>query len=228
MSGNHLHAKEFVIGATVGSLLGSVAALLVAPKAGKDLRDDLCDTYCNIADKTEDLACRGKSFAKSFGSQATDWSRKAKCCAGDAKKSFNKWRGVEEEETDSTRELLIGGLVGGLVGVAIGLLLAPKPGEELRHDIANAYEDITDRGHDFADSMSKKGKYFAKNARSGANKWLDLAKDLVENLTDEVHESGEHWAERIKDLVGNKRANDVIDWARFGYKVWEGIRGNKR
>ena len=39
MRHHHVHTKEFIVGAAIGSLLGSVAALLIAPKSGKKLRE---------------------------------------------------------------------------------------------------------------------------------------------------------------------------------------------
>jgi len=52
---NHNRSRDFLIGATVGSLLGTVSALLLAPKSGRKLRQDLCDTCCEMTDKTQDI-----------------------------------------------------------------------------------------------------------------------------------------------------------------------------
>ncbi len=221
----HLHTKEFVIGAAVGSLLGSVAALLIAPKAGKKLREEICDAYNCLTDKTQDLASRGKSLAKSFGCQTCDWTNKAKSAVDGAKKTVKSWTSEDEEET--TSDLLIGGLVGGIVGAAVGLLLAPKSGEELRQDLADTYEDMSDRTQDFADDVTQKGKSFAKAASSKANKWLSLAQDIIDDLTDGAQEKGEDWIEQAKGLVKNKRANEMMDWAQLGYRLWRGIQSRR-
>lgn len=226
MGHGHMHTKEFVVGAAVGSLLGSVAALLVAPKAGKKLRAEICDAYCNISDKTQDLASKGKSLAKSFGCQTCGWVSKGKSAVDGAKESIRGW-GSEEEEEETTRDLLIGGLVGGILGATVGLLLAPKSGEALRQDISDTYEDMSERTHDFANDVTKKGKSFAKKASSRANKWLDLAKEVVDGLTDEVEEKGEDWVEHVKGLVNNKHANKVMDWAHLGYRLWQGIQSKR-
>lgn len=226
MGHHHLHTKEFVVGAAVGSLLGSVAALLIAPKAGDQLRQDIYDGYCNIADKTQDLASRGKSVAKNIGCQTCNWTSRAKSIVNGATKTIKKWTSDEVEE-DTTRDLLIGGLIGGVLGVTIGLFLAPKPGQELRRDLVDTYEDISERTQDFADDISKKGKFFAKNARSKANKWLDLARHLVEDLTEEAQEKGEDWIEQAKGLVNNKRMNNVMDWAHLGYRLWQRTKSKR-
>jgi gas vesicle protein len=227
MGHNHLHAKEFVIGAAVGSLLGSVAALLVAPKAGQKLRADICDAYCDFTDKTEDLAKRGRHLAKNFGCQTCSWANKAKSAVDGAKKMVKGWVSEEEEGEETTRDLLIGGLVGGVLGAAIGLLLAPKSGEQLRQDLVETYDDISEKTQDFADHVTKKGKTFAKTARSKTNKWINLAKDIIDDLTEETEEKAEDWLERVKGLVNNKCVNDVLGWAQLGYRVWEGIQSKR-
>src|SRR4029079_6627348 len=47
--------EGFVKGAVLGGLIGSAAGLLLAPKAGKDLRCDIADTYCNFNEKGHHL-----------------------------------------------------------------------------------------------------------------------------------------------------------------------------
>jgi gas vesicle protein len=228
MGNHHLHTKEFIVAAAVGSLLGGVAALLIAPKAGSDLRGDISDAYCSMSDKTQHLAGKGKSFAKNFGCHSCDWSDKAKSFLDSAKKSVNRWRGEEEEEENTTKDLLIGGLIGGLLGVAAGLLLAPKPGGQLRRNLSDAYDDMSERGQEFAENLSKQGKSFAKKAQTSANKWVKLATHLVEDLTGGIQEKGEEWVDQVKELVNNRRIHDVIDWAHLGYRVWNGIQSKNR
>lgn len=225
--GHHLHKKEFVVGAAVGSLLGSVAALLIAPKTGDKLRNDICDAYCNMADKTQDLASRGRSLAKDIGCQTCDWASKAKSVVEDATKTVKGWVSEEEEE-DTTRDLLIGGLIGGVLGAAVGLLLAPKPGEELRHDLAETYEDLSDKAQDFTNNVTKRGKSFAKTAQSKANKWLSLAQSVVENLAEDAQGKGEDLIEQVRGLVNNKRVNEVLNWAQLGYRAWQSLQSKKR
>lgn len=226
MRQHHLHTKEFVVGAAVGSLLGSVAALLIAPKAGKKLREDICDAYTCLTDRTQDLANRGKSLAKSFGCQTCGWTNKAKSAVECAGKMVKGWTSEEEEE-ETTRDLLIGGLIGGIVGAAVGLLLAPKSGEDLRHDLAETYDDLSEKTQDFAEDVAKRGKSFAKTANSKANKWLAFAQDIIDDLTEGAQEKGEEWIEQAKGLVKNKRVNEVMDWAQLGYRLWRGIQSRR-
>ncbi|WP_068467946.1 YtxH domain-containing protein [Candidatus Protochlamydia phocaeensis] len=220
---NHINSKEFLVGAAVGSLLGGVAALLTAPKSGKRLRGDINNMYCDLSDRTQDVAQqvskRGKSLAKSMSSQTCDWADKAKCIVSGVK----NWVGLEEEEEEeTTRDLLIGGLVGGILGATAGLLLAPKAGSELREDLADAYNDVSDRTQDMAEEIAKKGKSFAKTARSRTNKWLELAREVVDEISGQVQEKGEDFTDTAKD-----RLNDIMDWAALGMRVWKGINSKR-
>jgi len=222
-----IHAREFMVGAAVGSMLGGVAALLVAPKAGRKLREDICDTYRNISEKTHDLAKKGKSLTKGVSCKSCDWADTARSfLGGTIKNAKGLIADVEEEYT--TRDLLIGGLIGGVLGAAVGLLIAPKSGDELRNDLVETYEDISEKAEDFTDNFSKKGKAFVKKANSKANKWLDFAKDIVDNLAEEVEDKGEDLVEHVKGLFNNKKVNDVLDWAQVGYRAWQGIQSKRR
>lgn len=218
MTHKQMHTREFVIGAAVGSLLGGVAALLSSPKAGKKIREDICNTYCDLAHRTEELAHKGRSIAETIGSESSKWGCRAKHAVEDAKNSVRGMMGQQvEEEENHAKDFLIGGLAGGIVGAVIGLLLAPKAGEDLRQDLTDTYEDVSERT-----------QAFAKSSQSKANHWLDIAKEVVDGLTDDVHDRGEQVIDRAKGLVNNKRIRDVMDWAALGVRVWQKAKKSKR
>lgn len=218
MTHKQTHTREFVIGAAVGSLLGGIAALLAAPKAGKILREELCDTYCDLAKRTEDLADKGRALAHTIGSESGKWTGKARRAVDDAKRSVRGLMGQRvEEEENHAKDFLIGGLAGGIVGAVVGLLLAPKAGGELRQELIEKYEDVSDRSH-----------AFAKSSRSKANKWLALAREVVEDFTEDAHDKGEEVIDRAKGLINNKRIHDVMDWAALGVRLWQKAKKSKR
>lgn len=47
-------SKNFVVGAILGGLIGTAAALLLAPKSGGDLREDIRDVYDDFKDSIND------------------------------------------------------------------------------------------------------------------------------------------------------------------------------
>jgi gas vesicle protein len=81
-------------------------------------------------------------------------------------------------------------LIGLGAGALAGLLLAPKPGKQLRRDIKRGYDDAKDTLGD----------------------WADEAKDRVRDAGDRVREA----SERVRDVAsrGVEMAGDLRDSAR--------------
>jgi len=52
------NCKSFIRGALAGSIVGSVAALLFAPKSGRELRQNITDQARNVSDKGQELAVK--------------------------------------------------------------------------------------------------------------------------------------------------------------------------
>jgi len=95
--------KDLLVGAVVGTVLGAVTALLLAPKSGRELRADLAEGIHTISDKTQQVAetvvDKSKQLAGTIsektqiiGSHTTEWAGKVKekalswrqCKAGEA------------------------------------------------------------------------------------------------------------------------------------------------
>lgn len=72
--------KNFFMGAVVGGVLGSVTALLFAPKSGDKVRKDIARKYNDFSDKTQKMVC-------DMSEQALEIVEKAKDLALDAKDS---------------------------------------------------------------------------------------------------------------------------------------------
>jgi gas vesicle protein len=86
------------------------------------------------------------------------------------------------ESSDSTAGTAITFLMIGLgVGAALGLLLAPKPGRQLRRDLRRSYDDAletasewTDEAKDRFEEVVEKGSDLADELRSKAKPLSDL------------------------------------------------------
>ncbi|WP_057913264.1 YtxH domain-containing protein [Peribacillus muralis] len=50
-----INSKDFMIGALIGGMIGAATALFMAPKTGKELRNDFNEQAKNITEKTEKL-----------------------------------------------------------------------------------------------------------------------------------------------------------------------------
>jgi|SRR5690625_1574342 len=62
-----INSKDFLIGTLIGSIIGASAALLLAPKSGKELRQDINQG----ASKVKDKAIEWKDVAYEKGSEWT-------------------------------------------------------------------------------------------------------------------------------------------------------------
>lgn len=94
-------AKQMVLGAVAGSIVGAGTALLLAPKSGEDLREDINDTYQDLKeDFKEGIIQQGENLMKNSG-----WSSKS---------------------SSSNTNILIGGIAGGILCAAAVYLLTQK------------------------------------------------------------------------------------------------------
>ncbi|MCA0171548.1 YtxH domain-containing protein [Bacillus sp. RAR_GA_16] len=71
MSDNNINTKDFIIGTLIGGIVGAAAALLSAPKSGKELRSDLNQQAGVVKDKTS-------QFRESAVERSTDFANRAK------------------------------------------------------------------------------------------------------------------------------------------------------
>ncbi|MBN3525363.1 YtxH domain-containing protein [Paenibacillus apiarius] len=71
---NNCAGGTFVKGLVVGGLLGAAAALLLAPKSGRELRSELNDKAQIVGGKTKEIACdlgtRTSEVVKTVGAKA--------------------------------------------------------------------------------------------------------------------------------------------------------------
>jgi gas vesicle protein len=109
---NSTKGKDLLVGAVVGSVLGAVAALLLAPKSGKELRGDIAEQVNNITEKTQqvtgEVTQKTQEIAKTVSSHTSELYSKAKDAAINVAEGVRSWRdsskvelNTEEEETVS-------------------------------------------------------------------------------------------------------------------------------
>lgn len=69
-----IHVKDFVIGALVGGIVGAAAALLLAPKAGSDLRNDVAVQAVTLKEKGVELSGTAKEKTTQLSHQIKEQS----------------------------------------------------------------------------------------------------------------------------------------------------------
>lgn len=99
---------DFLIGAVVGGVMGAVAALLLAPKSGKELRADIADQAQQLGSKTQKLAETVSSKTQVLAKQVTDQTgellHKAKEMAESVSEEMKVWKEARKEAAVSSEE----------------------------------------------------------------------------------------------------------------------------
>ncbi len=102
-------------------------------------------------------------------------------------------------ENNSGKNFLIGAVVGGVLGAITALVLAPKPGKELREDISQQVDKISGKTVEIAGIVSDKTTELAKvvGAQSVelAGKARDVATVIADAVTEVVADEVRAWKE---------------------------------
>jgi|CXWL01.1.fsa_nt_gi gas vesicle protein len=111
---------------------------------------------------------------------------------------------IEENEPKCLGKTGIGSklmflLVGGGLGAVIALLLAPKPGRELRQDIADAAVKGYDETLDAANRVKEQAVEYYETVKEAGDRALDVVAERVSILKDEVADD----AAKISGVIGN-------------------------
>lgn len=133
---------------------------------------------------------------------------------------------MQKERVSSSKVFLVGAILGGVLGATAGLLMAPKSGKELRNDLSETYEDISERAQEFADVAGKRGHAFAKNMSSQTSEWTDRARDIVDTVSSGLKSWTENAHNGAHPKEHQNRLEEVLDWATLGISIWQKI--NKR
>lgn len=150
-----IQGNDFVKGALLGGLIGGVAYLLIAPKSGREIRDDIMTGYSNLSERTQD-------FADNIRSRG------------------NRLLGRQEEKTflEENGTFIAGGAIGAVICALAALLLAPQSGEELREGLGDRYEEIRDKTEDFVNTLNSKRQQCVEHI----DDWKDTLSTLVDKL----------------------------------------------
>lgn len=156
MSDQH-NGFDFVKGALIGGVLGSVAALLSAPKSGRELRDDIVDTYNTVNHKSQEVASNFR----------------------DKRRQLARYLNGERPAAPRGNALIKGGIAGLTVGAIAALLLARKSGKQLRRDLNNQYAHVRHRAGDFVSDLDHRREAVMENVEN----WKDTLASLIDKAT---------------------------------------------
>lgn len=100
----------------------------------------------------------------------------------------------EQEESAGSGMFLLGAVAGALVGASVALLMAPKPGAEMRSDLnasfnslrdaaARRYREMADRAGVQLENIEEKADQLADQLETSAREALDMASAKVQSAT---------------------------------------------
>src|SRR6266481_1240901 len=92
--------------------------------------------------------------------------------------------GNDRDNSDNISTRLTYFLVGAGIGAVLALLFAPKSGEELRNDIADATRKGIDRSKEAAQQLGNKAAEYYDTARETAGEYYEATRERAGELYD--------------------------------------------
>ena len=96
-------AGSFLLGAIVGGVIGAAAALFLAPKTGKEMRDDFSTQAAQLKEKGIEISAIAKDKATEYSSVAKD---KAVEFSSIAKDKATEYTSTAKEKTDEVAKTI--------------------------------------------------------------------------------------------------------------------------
>ncbi|HEV2912099.1 MAG TPA: YtxH domain-containing protein [Pyrinomonadaceae bacterium] len=144
-----------------------------------------------------------------------------------------EYRRREDEGSDvSTRLTYL--LIGGSIGAILALLFAPKSGQELRGDIADATRKGIDRSRETAAQLGTKAGEYYEATRERAADLYSSAADRAGNLADTAREAAARKSGQLSAAIEagkqayteEKRRTETSAMIEGGPTYYEGERKN--
>lgn len=96
---------SFLVGALIGGVVGAATALFLAPKTGKEMRDEFSTQAIQIKDKSIELSAIAKDKAQEYGTvakdKATEFADIAKGKTDDLTKTIQKQSAIVADKVKS-------------------------------------------------------------------------------------------------------------------------------
>jgi len=98
-------AGSFLVGALVGGVIGAAAALFLAPKTGKEMREDFSTQATQLKDKSIEISTVAKDKASEYTTVAKD---KASEFSSAAKEKASEFTSAAKEKTEEVTKTIQG------------------------------------------------------------------------------------------------------------------------
>jgi len=127
--------------------------------------------------------------------------------------------GHDRDSGDNISTRLTFFLVGAGIGAVLALLFAPKSGEELRSDIADATRKGIDRSKEAAQQLGTKASEYYDTARETAGEYYEATREKATELYDTATAKAGEVVSKTRD-VATRQAGSIQAAVEAGKKAY--------
>ena len=127
--------------------------------------------------------------------------------------------GNDRDSGDNTSTKLTFFLVGAGIGAVLALLFAPKSGEELRSDIADATRKGIDKSKEAAQQLGAKATEYYDTARETAGEYYEATREKATELYDTATAKAGEVVTKTRD-VATRQAGSITAAVEAGKKAY--------
>ncbi|WP_078597153.1 YtxH domain-containing protein [Evansella clarkii] len=168
-NGNSMDTKDFLIGAIIGGVIGATSAMLLAPKSGRELRENINEKALTAKGKTVEFKNTAVEKSNEYTQLAKDKSSELSRAA---KEQFSRVKGDYKSVADK----------------------AANMGSELTEDIKNIMETEKDAGRELAEKVVAEIEDTSQKLRSDIEQYSNQAGSQGTEDTKVESESGKDTA----------------------------------
>jgi len=153
----------------IGTLVGAVAALLLAPKSGRQIRKDISKQAHLLSDRAQKMRNTAKKTARkqiSMLQKQVDRAQKEidRVHLPDLSKV------TLQKRSNPAGKWIAGIAIGSALGTVATLLLTPKPGLQLRRQLRRETDDLAGRAANLAHEAANEARQRAKKMAAEISK----------------------------------------------------------
>ena len=127
--------------------------------------------------------------------------------------------GNDRDSGDNISTRLTYFLVGAGIGAVLALLFAPKSGEELRNDIADATRKGIDRSREAAQQLGTKANEYYDTGKQKAGEYYEATRERAADLYDTASSKAGEVVTKTRDAVSNQ-AGSISAAVEAGKKAY--------
>lgn len=101
-----INTKDFLIGTLIGGIVGATTALFLAPKSGRELREDITDQATQLKERTDNWKVQATEYTNELAETAKDKKNQlTKAITDQTQQVMDKVKQLREKNGDVSMEL---------------------------------------------------------------------------------------------------------------------------